>query len=95
MLYQEALPRFRFLSRVDSLLTIVDRHLSATFKKAESADSLPFVDHFHMGAYFCMGAYKCDVLVVIKMGAYIHRVLILCGCLSRFYSTKPIYFICI
>ena len=23
------------------------------------------------GAYFCMGAYKRDVVVVIKMGAYI------------------------
>ena len=34
-----------------------------------------------MGAYFCMGAYKCNVVVVIKMGAYIHGVLILCGCL--------------
>ena len=27
------------------------------------------------GAYFCMGAYKHDVVVVIKMGARIH------GCL--------------
>ena len=27
------------------------------------------------GAYFCMGAYKCDVVVVIKVGAYIHEVL--------------------
>ena len=36
---------------------------------------------------FCMGAYKRDVVVVIKMGAYIHGVLILCGCLlSRFYD---------
>ena len=39
------------------------------------------------GAYFCMGAYKCDVVVVIKLGAYVHGVLILCGCLlSRFYG---------
>ena len=39
------------------------------------------------GAYFCMGAYKRDVVVVIKIGAYIHGVLILCGCLlSRFYG---------
>ena len=39
------------------------------------------------GAYFCMGAYKRDVVVVIKMGAYIQGVLILCGCLlSRFYG---------
>ena len=37
-------------------------------------------------AYFCMGAYKRDV-VVIEMGAYIHGVLILCECLlSQFYS---------
>ena len=27
---------------------------------------------FMWGAYFCMGAYNRDVLVVIKMGAYIH-----------------------
>ena len=33
---------------------------------------------FHMGAYLCMGAYKCDVVVVIKMGAYIHGVLFFC-----------------
>ena len=34
-----------------------------------------------------MGAYKRDVVVVIKMGAYIHGVLIFYGCLlSRFYG---------
>ena len=38
-------------------------------------------------AYFCMGGYKRDMVVVIKMGAYIHRMLILCGyLLSRFYG---------
>ena len=43
------------------------------------------------GAYFCMGAYKCNVVVVIKMGAYNHGVLILCGCLlSQFYGTLAI-----
>ena len=43
---------------------------------------------FMWDAYFCMGAYKRDVVVVIKMGAYIHGVLILCGCLlSQFYGT--------
>ena len=36
---------------------------------------------FMWGAYFCMGAYKPDVVVVIKIGAYIHGVLILCECL--------------
>ena len=41
-------------------------------------------------AYFCVGAYKHDVVVVIKMGAYIQAVLILCGCLlSRFYGSVP------
>ena len=40
-----------------------------------------------LGAYFCMDAYKCDVIVLIKIGAYIHGVLILCGCLlSRHYG---------
>ena len=29
------------------------------------------------GAYFCMGAYKHDVVVVIKMSAYIQGVLII------------------
>ena len=33
------------------------------------------------GAYFCMGTYKLDVVVVIKMGTYFYGVLILCGCL--------------
>ena len=91
MFYQEALPKFQFLSRVDSLLTIGDRHrrtVAATFEKAESANSLPFARNgcpFVWGVYFCMGAYKRDVVVVIKMGAYIYEVLILCGCLlSRF-----------
>ena len=31
-------------------------------------------------AYVYMDAYKCYVVAVIKMGAYIHGVLILCGC---------------
>ena len=57
---------------------------SCYVRKAESANSPPFARNgvpFHMGAYFCMGAYKCDVVVVIKMGAYTHGMLILCGCL--------------
>ena len=37
------------------------------------------------GAYFCMGAYKHNVVVVIEMVAYIHGVLILCGCLLSQY----------
>ena len=43
------------------------------------------------GAYFCMDAYKRDMVVVITIGAYIHEVLILCGCLlSRFYGIKHV-----
>ena len=93
MFYQEALPKFCFLSCVDSLLTIGDRHwrkVAATFEKAESANSFLFVRNgcvFMWGAYSCMGANKHDVVVVTKMCAYIHGVLILCGCfLSRFYG---------
>ena len=34
-----------------------------------------------------MGAYKHDVVAVIKMGAYFHGILIFYGCLlSRFYD---------
>ena len=76
MFYQEALPKFRFLSHVDSLLTIGDGHwrkVAATFQKAKSANSLRLQCIFHMGAH------KCDVVVVIQMGAYIHGVLICVG----------------
>ena len=83
MFYQEALPRFWFVSCVDNLLIIADRHwrtLAATFEKAESANSLPILFArngclFMWGAYFCMSAYKRDVVAEIKMDAYIH------GCL--------------
>ena len=83
MFYTEALPKFRFLSYIDSLLTIGNRHwqkAAATFKKVKSANSLPFAWNgclFLWGAYFCMGAYKHAVVVVIKMGAYIYGVLII------------------
>ena len=40
------------------------------------------------GAYFRAGAYKRDAIVVIQLGAYIHRVLTFYGCLLfRFYGT--------
>ena len=84
MFYQGALHNYFFLSRIDSLLTIGDRHwqkVAATFEKAESASVCMERVPFHVGAYYCMGAYKRDMVVVIRMGAYIHEVLILCGCL--------------
>ena len=90
-------PKFRLLFHVDSLLTIGNTHwqkVAATFKTAESANLLPFARNgcpFMWGAFFCMGAYKRDVVVVIKMGAYSHWMLILCECLlSRFYGIPKI-----
>ena len=83
MFYQEALPKFQFLSCVDSLLTIGDRHwrkIASTFEKVESANSLPFAWNGHLftwAAYFRIGGYKRDVVVVIKMGAYFVWVLII------------------
>ena len=81
MLYQEALHNFLFLSRANSLITIGDRRrqkLAATFEKLNQqihfcfhANGYPFM----WGAYFYIGAYKWDVVVVIEMGD-IHVVLI-------------------
>ena len=36
---------------------------------------------FFWAAYFCMDAFKHNVVPVVKMSAYIHGVLIFCGCL--------------
>ena len=74
----DLLPKFRFLPCIDSLLTIGDRHLqkvAATSETAQSqsANSLPFCMEqvpFHVGCLFCMTAYKCNVVVVFKMGTY-------------------------
>ena len=61
--------------------------VAATYEKAESVNLFLFAVPFHVGAYFCMGAYKRDVVVVIKMGAYIHGMLIFYECLlSQFYA---------
>ena len=54
---------FLFLSRVDSLLTIGDRHwrkVAATFEKAKSANSLPFTRN---GCLFMWAAYFVWVLI--------------------------------
>ena len=46
---------------------------------------------FMWSAYFCMGAYKCDVVVVIEIGAYILMgVLIFHGCLLSWF-----YWLCV
>ena len=44
------------------------------------------------GAYFCIGAYKRDVVVVIKMGAYIHGFLFSMGAYyARLFGVNVIY----
>ena len=44
---------------------------------------------FLWGAHFCMGAYKnADVVVVIKMGAYIHGCLF---CVGAYHPDFTIY----
>ena len=87
MFYQEALPKFCFVSHVNSLLTIGAGHwkkLAIMFEKAKISKFTSICTvkgAFHVGCLFCMGGYKCDGIVVIKMGAYIHDVLVLFGCL--------------
>ena len=71
MFYQKALAKFKFLSRVNSrcLQAEIDTGEVATmFEEVESTNSLLFAMPFHVGAYFCMGAYKHNVVVVIQMG---------------------------
>ena len=63
------------------------------FEKAESASVCMERVPFHVGAYYCMGAYKCDMVVVIRMGAYIHEVLILCECLLSWFYDKIFFLI--
>ena len=53
--HQEALPKFRYLSCIDSLLTIGDRHwrkVAAMFATAESANPLPFCTERDVGCLF-------------------------------------------
>ena len=82
MFYQVALLKLCFYPvSIACLQSEIDIKV-AMFEKADSANSLPFAVYFHMGAY------KHDVVLVIKMSAYIHGVLILCGSLlSRFYGS--------
>ena len=84
MRYQEALPKFWVVSRADSSPTIGDGHwrmLAATLEKLHQQIHFPLRCLFMWGAYFCMGAYIHDVVVVIQMGAYIHGLLIFYRCL--------------
>lgn len=89
MFYQETLPKFPVLiAHLQSEIDTGEKPLRS--KKPNQQIDLQLHGNrclFMWGAYFCMGAYKHDVVAVIKMGAYIHAygVLSLCGCLlSRF-----------
>ena len=87
MFYQEPCVNFGLYPVVIACLqSEIYRHwwkAAATFKRAESANSLSFAQKWCLymwGAFFSMGAYKCDVVVI-------HGVLFLCGCLlSWFYG---------
>ena len=69
------MPKFWDVSHVNSLLTIGYiqwRKLAVMFQRLNL--QIQFCLHrngylFMWGAYFCVGAYKRDVVVVIKMGA--------------------------
>ena len=90
MFYQEALPKCWFVCCVVSLLAIGARHwrkLAATFEKKGRISKCTSVcaargAFFMWGAYFCIGAYKRDV-VVANMGAYIM------GCLFSMSAYYP------
>ena len=76
--YQEALHKFLLLPRANSLVTISDGHrqrLAAMFQKSNQQIHSCLCGNgclFMWGAYICMDAYKnCDVVVVIKMSAYL------------------------
>ena len=91
MFYQEALPRFCFVSHVDSLLTVTDRHwqtLEATFEKAESANSL---------CLHGMGAFSCGVPIFVINAMWLLKskwVPIFMGCLfcvGAYYPDFTVY----
>ena len=89
---------FWFVSRVDSLLTIIgDRHwqkLAAMFKKSRITKFTPLKGAFSCGlmwgAYFCMGAYKHDVVVVMKMVPIFMRCLF---CVGAYYPDFMVVYI--
>ena len=62
-------------------------NVAATFENAESANTFRLRCLFMWVPIFVWVLINGDVVVVIRMGAYIHGVLILCGCLlSLFYG---------
>ena len=77
MFYQEAL--LKFCVSIDCLQ--VERDTGKELLRSKKPNQQTHFCLWHLCMYFCMGAYKPDVVVVIKIGAYIHGVLILCECL--------------
>ena len=66
IMYQVSLYKFLFLSNADSLLTIRASHQWSVATAFESA-------RLHGKGYlFLYGSWRCNVVVVIEMGAYIH-----------------------
>ena len=86
MLYLEALPKFGFYLVLIACLQSVK--ISRYVRNAKSANSLPFA--WYGCLLMWVPIFVLVLINVIKMGAYIHGVLISCGCLlSRFYDSKP------
>ena len=76
---------------VQVLAWIVEQEDTTVVMFQESIITFAVIQSVHQHSplinVLCMGAYKRDVVVVIKVGAFIHGVLIFYGCLlSRFYS---------
>ena len=68
MFYQEALPKFGCYPMSIACLQAeidTDKHLLRSKKPNQQIHALLFAVAFHVGAYFCMGAYKHNVVVVI------------------------------
>ena len=77
MFYQEALPIFCFVSEsIPCLQSQIDTDDQLPLHSKKPNQQIHFRLHgtgaFMWGAYFCMGAYKRNVVAEIKMGAYIH-----------------------
>ena len=81
MFYQEALLKFC----VSIACLQVERDTGEELLRSKKPNQQTHFCLWHLfmwGAYFCMGAYKPDVVVVVKIGAYIHGCLF---CVSAYY----------
>ena len=75
MFYQATLPKFWFVSMsIACLQSEIDTKLAAiyTYEKAKFTSVCAATVPFDVECLYLYGAYKRDVVAVIKMGAYIH-----------------------